>query len=346
MPGMFWSIPKLMLIADSIAGELNGALKGGVSVRAASRMPTLLGLAIVRAKSLSEEPDDLAAAAVGLLREAAVVVDEMRNGPTATLLGLAEGTRGLNQTERRSDAAYRLDVNEDHFRKNLARDRIQELADELTAMDSTFQARLAHKLNRPTAIESRLEIDWLKRHEAYRRIWSPVFAMRADLLILLGYLHDDAPESDVADRLMNLLWRRAQSTRSLDLFVEEFGGLWLLSDPNKESQAAEAIYVINRLGPGGENDDSWLRLKLGEAIDGELDSFGDLVWQEEQGKQMVGLWLAWAKSCECALDGEKPSSDCRVHRWFEACQEFEALIDEDWDQVADWYRQERSTPAG
>lgn len=311
-------------------------------MRAVAGMPTLSGLAIVGAKSLSELPDALAAAAVGLLRETAVVVDEMRNGPTAALLGLASGTRGLNLMERRREAADLLDVSADLFRKHLEVNRIQALSDELAAMDSTFQARLGHKLDGPSPPESRLQIDWLKRHEAYRRIWSPVFALRADLLILLGYLRADAPEHDVADRLMNLLWRRAQFTRSLNAFVEEFGGLWLLSDPNKESRAAEAIYVINRLGPGGENDDSWLRLKLGEAAEGELDPFGDLVWQEDQGKEMVVLWLDWAKQCKCQLNGgAEPVDDCAVHRWLAACVEFERLIDEDWDQVADWYRATR-----
>jgi hypothetical protein len=304
-------------------------------------MPTLLALEVIEAKSPSNEIGDLAAAAGGVVREAAMRVDEATNGATAVVFGIARGTRSLNLMTRRQEAAALLSVTPDHFRKSLESARVQLLADELLALNSTFQARLAHTLNKPSPQESRLNVDWLARHEAYRRIWTPVYALRSDLSMLLGLLSDEAEWPDVADRVMNLLWRRAQFTKALDQFVEEYGGLWLLSDPEKESQAAESIYQLARLSPSGTADDSWLRLRLAEAEEHELDSFSTLVWENEQGKEMVAIWLEWARTCNCQPDNL--SGTCPVHGWMAACDQFTQLIDEDWDQVADWYRRERAS---
>lgn len=304
-----WAYAPAMPTAEALAGELQAALKSGLTVRAAGAMPLLLGLSIVHAKAASNDAADLAPTGLGLVIEAAARLDETTNGASATLFGVATGSRNLNLTERRREAASLLNVNPDHFRKHLERERAQALADELLAMDSTFQARLRHKLAQPEPTESRLNVDWLSRHEVYRRIWSPVSAMRGNLLVLLGFLRNDAGHFEVIDRVMNILWRRAQFTKAIEVFIERHGGLWLLSDPNKESQAAAAIRQISTKTPGGENDDSWLRVQLAQATEGELDSFGDLVWESEQGKEMVQLWLEWAGRCRCPLGSGIPLHD-------------------------------------
>lgn len=332
-----------MSVAEAVAEELHAALKTGLTVNVARDMAALLGLPIVHAKAASDEPAELAPTALGLVTEAAARLDESTNGATATLLGIAQGTRNLTLTERRREAASLLHVNADHFRKYQERDRVRKLADELLAMNSTFEARLRHKMLQPEQVDTRLNVDWLARHEAYRRIWTPVSAMRADLLVLLEFLRGETGHFELVDRVMNILWRRSQFTRAIDRFVEDFGGLWLLSDPNKESQAAAAIRQISIRTPGGENDDSWLRLQLAQATEGELDAFADLIWQSEQGKEMVQLWLEWARACRCSLDPESPPRPtCDVHAWLTACQEYIVLIDEDFDLIADWYRQTRS----
>lgn len=332
-----------MSVAEAVAEELYAALKTGLTVSVVRNMTALLGLPIVHAKAASDEPADLAPTALGLVTEAAARLDEIANGATATLLGVAQGTRNLTLTARRREAASLLHVNADHFRKHLERDRVSELADELLAMNSTFEVRLRHKMLQPGQVDTRLNVDWLARHEAYRRIWTPVSAMRADLLVLLGFLRNDAGHFELVDRVMNVLWRRAQFTRAIDRFVEDFGGLWLLSDPNKESQTAAAIRQVSVKTPGGENDDSWLRLQLAQATEGELDAFADLIWQSEQGKEMVQLWLEWARACRCSLDPEaSPRPTCDVHAWLEACEQYIVLIDEDFDLIADWYRETRS----
>ncbi len=356
-PVNFWAYMAAMLISESLTGELAASIKPGITLRAVVGMPTLLGLTIVKAKALSDEVEDLATAAVGLVRESAVRVDEQADGTVAILLGLATATRGMRAPERRRKAARSIPTSFDHFRKRYESELMSRLAEDLVATDSVFRARREHEAQIPEAAESRLRINWLERHEAYRRIWSPVVALRADLLILLGYLRKNreagigleeidvespVPWPDVADRAMNLLWRRAQFTRELNRFVDDYGGLWLLSDPNKETQVAEAIFQIGYHGPFGSADDSWLRLRLAEVAGGELDPFMDAVYADVVGTTSLRNLLHWTDQCNCSLhSSSEPYTACGVHPWLTACNSYISLIDEDWDKVADWYRCDR-----
>ncbi len=344
-----------MLNAEKIALELSEALPGGASLKALSQMTALTGLAIVGAKAISKDPEDLAAAAVGVLKEACVRVDGARDGAVATLLGLATGTRGISISERRRQAAELLTISAERVRKDREGKLVLQLSEELIVADRTFQARRNQADQQPDALNSRLNINWLERHEAYRRIWSPVAALRADLLVLLGYLgtnreagialeqtntESPAPWADLADRGLNLMWRRAQFTQAVVDFIADFGGLWLLSDPGQESKAAEAIHQLDHNGPCGDADDSWLRLQLANAERGELDAFIDLTYDSQLGKDMLETFLRWADQCRCKLDsGAAPKAGCEVHGWLAACDQYITLIDEDWGEVADWYRE-------
>lgn len=355
--GTLWATLTAMLNTDLLAQELTRALPDGLSLKVLTDMPTLMGLSIVRAKAVSDDPEDLAAAALGVLREVCIQIDGTQSGAVATLLAITPTTRGTGITERRRQAALLLAISVDRVRKDREEKLLSRLADELVVADRTFQARRNHAEQQPDAVGSRLGINWLERHEAYRRIWSPASALKADLLVLLGYLRTNfeaginltdtntespVPWPDLADRGLNLMWRRAQFTQAVDDFIADFGGLWLLSDPEQESKAAEAIYQLGQNGPCGEADDSWLRLQLAKAEHHELDSFIDLIYEQQLGKDLLETFLRWTDTCRCSLEeGFSPKPSCEVHAWLKACELYIELIDEDWDNVADWYREER-----
>lgn len=355
--GILWATLTAMLNTELLAQELAQALPGGLSLKSLTEMPTLVALEIVRAKAVSSDPEDLAAAALGILGEACVQVDGTQHGALATLLAVTPSTRGTGISERRRQAAEILHISADRVRKDREEKLVARLADELVVLDRTFQLRRKQREDAPSAPESRLNINWLERHEAYRRIWSPVSGLKNDLLVLLGYLRHNrdagvglteanidspVPWPDLADRAMNLMWQRAKFTQAVDDFIADFGGLWLMSDPQQESKAAEAIYQIDFNGPCGEADDSWLRLQLKSSAHGELDDFIDVVYADPRGKDMQEVFLRWSDACRCSPDeGVSPKPSCSVHAWLAACQQYIRLIDEDWDKVADWYRSQR-----
>lgn len=320
-----------------LAAELGGLLRAGVTTEGLRQCPAVLGLALTKAKSASDEDADLAVAAHTLVSEAAKRVDGGSHGGASTLLGLAPGTRGSLLKDRRRQAAGALHVSAEHFRKGREESLIEAVADELYAADSAFRLRHRHRTEAERSPEqSGLGINWLEQHRSYRRIWTPVSGMRSDLVVLRQYLAEEEEDQPaIADRLVNISWHWARFCLALERFVKEQGGLWLLADADSEIAAAEAIYQLGLLAPLGETDNSWLRTLLAEAPHEELDGFGDLLIEaEERRRELMGLWLQWA-SCP---ESDDSKCDCDLHAWFKTADDFIRLIDEDWYRVADWYR--------
>jgi hypothetical protein len=326
---------------EDLAAELAGTLRTGITTKALLRCPVILALALVGAKAATDDDADRAVAAYGLLRELVISVDGEPSGAIATLLGLATGTRGTLLKERRRQAAELLHISAAHLRTSEREDAmIEALADELYAADSAYRLRHRHRSEpeRPPE-QSRLGVDWLKQHRSYRRIWTPLSGVRNDLHVLRRYLaaaEEDRPA--ISDRLASMTWHWARFLTTIERFVEEQGGLWLLADIDSEIAAAAAIYRLHVLVPLGENDNSWLRILLAETPHEEMDGFGDkLIAAGEQRRELMSAWVAWA-SCPQADDSD---CDCKLHAWLRAADHFIQLIDEDWYRIADFYRQGR-----
>lgn len=324
---------------SELAADLAGTLASGVTIESLRDCPAILCLAIVKAKSASDDDADLAVAADTVIREAARRVDDGdAYGPVATLLGVAPGSRGTLVKERRKRVAAILHVSAEHLRKGREVDLIEAAADELYALDSAYRLRHRHREEAEREPEqTHLGIDWLEQHRSYRRIWTPVSGMRNDLAALREYLAVEEEDRDaISDRLANITWQWARFELALQRFVDEQGGLWLLADADSEIAAAEAIYKLQFYVPLGETDSSWLRTMLADAPHEELDGFGDLLVEAgERRRELMGLWIAWA-GC---LEPDKGDCECNFHRWQRAADEFIRLIDDDWYRVADFYRQ-------
>lgn len=365
-------------------------LRTGVTVDACRNAAGLSGLAIVAAKAPSPEPNDLAVAAANLVREACARVDDVHSGPTAILLGLAPGYRGRLLKDRRRDAAAALFVQTETLRKEREPGLLEAVADELYAMDSAFRLRHRHRVEAERdPLDSRLRVDWLQQHRSYRRIWTPVSQVRNDLLVLIEYLADirregqvprpedavDPGESPVdrstwlnlTDRCANLTFGLARFTGELLSFVEREGGLWLLADPDAETQAADAMFRLLYHLPFGEANNSWARSLLARTPSGELAELIALLETDPDWPMIRRVWLEWGweyveqedplsrSALEGALMADAPDDapppafqavapvapNTECGRWLAASEEFLALIDDDWYRVADWYRKTR-----
>ena len=163
--------------------------------------------------------------------------------------------------------------------------------------------------------------------------------MRTDVVVLVGYLRQrQVDQPAIADRLCTINWFYARFLVELAAFVQREGGLWLLSDPDQEAAAAEAIHGIVRHVPLGESDNSWLRTLLLDTPHQELAGFGDaLIGAGERRQDLMAAWVGWASACD--RDPAGPHAGCVLHAWLAACANFIRLIDEDWLRVADWYRE-------
>ncbi len=210
MRGLVVDLSAGRVTPEALTVELVRCLRAGVSTHGLFACPVLLALALVSAKSATPDSVDRAVAAHGLLREAVVRVDSSADGPAGVLLGLAVGTRGALLKDRRRQAATLMFISAEHLRTG-KRERalVAAVADEIYALDSAYRLRQRHRLapERQPA-ETRLGVNWMQQHQAYRRVWTPVAALRDDLWVLLKLLADDRSQPfDVTDRVVVMTWR-------------------------------------------------------------------------------------------------------------------------------------------
>lgn len=334
------------MTSEDLTNELRGCHHASVTNRTLLKCAAVLDLAIVRARSASDSAEDRAVAARDLLGELAVRVDGKRNGPVATLMGLATGVRGALLKQRRPLVADMLGISVDHLRTSGREARlIEALADELYAADSAYRLRHRHRTEpERQALDSRLGVDWLERFQTYRRVWTPLYAARNDVWVLLTYFREGVDQADIGDRLVNIAWRWAQFQIELDHFISEYGGMWLLSNSEAEYVLTDALHRAELSVPFGEMDDSWVRTVLKDTKHQDLDPFRDAMLSQDLGREMLKGWADWGRICHCYLD--HPAVErCVVHRWINAVDEVSQILDEDWLLVADWYRIPREPPS-
>ncbi len=298
-------------------------MRTGVTIRACQQAFGLLGLAVVRAKAASPATDDLAVSAANLIREACASVDDISSGPSAVLLGIAPGFRSMPPKDRRAHVANEAVLSIDHIRKYREPQLLEAVADELYAMDSAYRLRHRHRTEAERSPrDSALKIDWLEQHRSYRRVWTPVTAMRNDVIVLAGLLADaqaagrlprtaDAlaehgPDSDllldrddwhpISDRCSTLCWQLAIFRRELNAFVEREGGLWLLASAEAEIAAADAMFRLRLHGPFGEVDESVLGVLLESVVGQELDPFEEALLSDKKRWPIFrDSWVAWVQ---------------------------------------------------
>ena len=317
----------------ALAADIAGMLRTGVTVERCRGASALLSLALVRAKAASDSVDDLAVSAANLIRESCAAVDGIDTGATAQLLGLAPGSRGRLLKNRRRDAADLLDYSVEHLRKDREPLLLEAVADELYAMDSAYRLRHRHRIEAERQPpDSRLKIDWYEQHRRYGRIWNPIVALRADLLVMIDWLREiraaaakEAPGELICDpdgpavaepreagivgdvrvdtewwrhfneRCAQMTWRLAQHSREFVAFVERDGGLFLMADAESEVRAVDALYRVGIYLPFGDANVSWFRRLLADVPHQELDVFMErLLADEERWPPNFRKWLVWA----------------------------------------------------
>ena len=184
---------------EALAADLAAMLRTGVTVERCRAASALLALELVRAKAATSSPNDLAVSANSLIREACAAVDGIDTGAMAILLGIAPGWRGRLLKDRRRDAAGKLAYSVEHLRKDREPLLLEAVADELYAMDSAYRLRHRHRTEAERQPqESGLRIDWYEQHRRYGRLWTPIVALRADLLVMVDWMREIRAEAENA----------------------------------------------------------------------------------------------------------------------------------------------------
>lgn len=288
----------------------------------------------------------------------------------AILYGLDQGTRLHTSRARRELAAAKLERSADTFRKRYEPTMLAEITTQLlTLCTEQHSKRVREQRDRQHPAESAMAVEWLRRFEAYYRIWAPVSGLGNDLtayrstLIEHGRPYDRrfgtrAPEDEGYSQEEQAegyarfaLYHYARFEWEVRQFVTSSGGLWLLSEAGAEQALSDAVYRIAFHTPWNERDQSYLRSLIAETPGQELHGFLEHFAATELGRTTHNEWQEWVVTCNChweitaAGDEHFPTSakhqgidpSCEVHKTIAACGEYCELVDIDWRKVADWY---------
>lgn len=258
---------------------------------------------------LCDTADHEPAPLLALLREA---LDSLGGGvdqdAAEYLLGLTPGAGRWSLTRRRAEAARLLELQPDTFRKKpeqLLLDDIAEHVLELLHDAGMRHARTQMEARRHPS-DSRLAVQWVERFEAYYRIWTPAYALAADLeAALVTYtqpflphmpwdendrrIYDPLFEGDVY--ALQALYHYTAFKLEVKRFMSRHGGMWLASDADVELAISDAVYRIGWHNSFTEEDDAWLRRHLADARREETDHFLDIVMRLKRGEGLAQEWV-------------------------------------------------------
>lgn len=298
------------------------------------RLPALGGAA--RVVGDGDDPTSIET----LLRRAVERLDGGELGDAAGLLfGLVAGYRGRSPTELRrhaAEAAYGMKA--ETFRKLREPQVIEQVAESILMLCRDGALRQAHEqMAQRHPADSRLAVQWVERFEAYYRIWTPVYALAADLAAYRCILNEidrpydkiDAPgpsrnwmtpndtdpysqEYQAEGYVRFAIFRFAQVLWELKQFQLRNGGFWLFSDPDIEVAARDALYELQLHSPNNERDDSWMRATFKQA-DGELHTFQHLLSATTIGSATHQEWQEWAARCQCTWDADRTADERGIY---------------------------------
>ncbi|MGP5044326.1 hypothetical protein ACTXJR_09945 [Glutamicibacter ardleyensis] len=269
-------------------------------------------------------------------------------------LGLIEGTALWNSRLRREKAAALHGIVADTFRKKPEKEVLALVAEGVLGIchEAKFrQTRLDMERQRHPA-DSRLAVQWVERFEAYYRIWTPVYALGANLATALE-VHMDEPSDhlpwdpqspepyvpylEARGYARSALYNYTQFLLELKRFMSRHGGHWLLSDAETEQTVADTVYAIGWHNDLNDEDDSFLRRHLADARHEETEHFWNIAKSFPQGLRIHDLWQTMVED-GVGITDEMEKKTSQVWLTIAACQRYCDLIDSDWMKIADWYR--------
>lgn len=303
-----------------------------------------------------------------MLRDAVAGIGNPDGELAAKLFGLTEETRGGRPSALRKMAAEDADVSVEHFRHAYERRLRASLADRVLAEVHDYRLRLVRlRLDLRIPVHSRLAVEWLARFEAMYRVWTPLTGVGNDLTAYRStLLEEDRPwdavtntdgsgysqESQAAGYATFALAHYVRFLVELRDFEVRFGGLWLLPEPQAETDLREAVHRVELSIANSERDNSFLRSTMSEVPGREMHGFLQALAATDLGRAIHAEWQDWVGTCECSwelgsrvgrsyfpthLGNPGISEQCDMHRLIAACNDYCLILDDAWDAIADWY---------
>jgi hypothetical protein len=312
----------LLELARDLTGDRDSSLVEQLAVRV--REEVVLACRALDDPGLAVEP--------AFHREGAAVL---------TLLGLATGYHSAPLHRRRDGMAGLLgyEVGTAFKTRPCARSHAQNAV--YAVADRLFQCEIQARARASPALvteqrqgASALSIDLLRRYEAYYSMYTPLTALRADLIAALGLLREGDDELNrSADFVTSSLHAYAEFLLAKRAFMERYHGVWIFAQADIEKAVADAIKFVEHFSGLRYREESVLRLERAEH--GELHTFTTALETDAVGRQALRRWRGYIEACSCNMD--QPTGDCRSHRLIRAADYYIAVLDTDWYRMMPWH---------
>lgn len=214
-----------------MAAAVQRVLRRGLPVTPSEVGPALLGLRGVIARAVDPNDDASRTAALeGVLRGVLVRFGEARHAEAVqALFGLPPAAPGQNLTVRRGLAAAAAGYEVHHFRKRVEPRLIQHVAWALLADADRFtRSRMIAPRLAPTGERHPVPADpfaWevAEHEEALSRLWSAIYALRAELLAAERLTSLDADRQEVIRQAVTAAWQWALASTEATRYATAFG---------------------------------------------------------------------------------------------------------------------------
>lgn len=223
---------------DVIDDRLKAVVQAGVPVPDTTLDDALLELLGVVARSVHPDERVSRADAFNELvpRLVAKIPDEFERKATAIILGIAQGTKGLNLTNRRARAAALQGYDLDHFRKKIEPRLRREVAlllhrDSLRYRSRTRRSPAAME---PTGDTPKLTDDDLTaQEELISRIWAEVYTLRAETIAALRKQEEPEYAPQVAEHQLAARAAGKRLESMLNEYVDTYGERFIRHGENE-----------------------------------------------------------------------------------------------------------------
>jgi hypothetical protein len=223
-------MPRKSPVEAEVVAAVGRLLRRGLPVIPATADPVLLGLRGVAARAVDPADEASRTAALdGTLRGLLARFPDARYAAAArALFGLPPAEPGQNLTVRRRQAAEQAGHEVHHFRKRVEPRLVETLGWELLADADRFTRspmiapRLAPIAERQPVQPDPFVWEVVEHEEHLSRLWSAIYAARAELLAVERLISLRADRTDIIRTAVTAAWRWAGACAEAIGYTAEF----------------------------------------------------------------------------------------------------------------------------
>ncbi|MDQ3274930.1 MAG: hypothetical protein M3Q39_07840 [Actinomycetota bacterium] len=241
-----------------VVAALQRVLRRGLPVTPLAVDWVLLGLRGVLARAVDPTDEASCTAALGgVLRGVLARLPDVRYAVAArALFGLPPGQAGQNLTARRKVAAAAVGHEVHHFRKRVEPRLVEQVAWALLVDAERFTRsvvvapRLAVAGERQVVPADPFAWEVTEQEEALARVWSGIYALRAELLAVERLISLDVDRQQIIHRIVTGAWRWAQASITAIAYTSAFAIPNAERDPSAgEPDAGELVALAGWTPP-------------------------------------------------------------------------------------------------